>query len=199
MIKQYDVYNLDLENSKRVIIEELKEKGRTDIKILSCKPITLGIDNGFSIKVSFEAKSLDLADIINIKQNIFSKSLELENLDKKRKKIENKIEEITCNCKHEIVVEISDNHEISGTNWQDVRCLICGRKFLATEFFPLENNKFKNIIYFNNDNNLSDDDKMNISFKLFYEEKSNNPQLSDQEIVETINKRINEKNKVKEK
>lgn len=192
MIKQYDIYGLNEEQTKSVIMKELKNKN--NINIVSIIPSIEGNVTGFNVTVSYEEEKINVNNVRELRERISDLRKELVIKNNEINELNDKKYRIETNCSHEIVIKTAEKRSIYGTAWEEFYCLICNHCFLSTDAVPTRFNKKTKFIYYV-DGNLKNEEKVKNALNMFYYEKEQNPDLDDEEIVKKINQKIKVKGK----
>lgn len=193
MIKQYDIFGLNEEQTKSVILKELKDK--KNVNIVSIIPNIKDKINGYNVTVCYEEEILDIESIKKVREQISNFKDELTEKNKEINELNQKKYRIEKNCLHEIVVKTNEKIKIYGSSWEEFYCLICNHCFLSTDALPIKFSKNTKYIYYENDDTLKIEEKVNNALNMFYYEKEQNPNLDDEKIVEKINQKIKVKGK----
>lgn len=145
-------------------------------------------------------KKIEIEKLKSTRENLKNLELELSKIEETRGNILGKIERVCNSCSHDVVVKTQKN-DLEDTHFDRAICLICNQKYSSPVFYKFDN-EFKNIIHFESEkfNNLTEEEKVDLAFNMFEEERKNNPDISDSKIVEIINDRLkNEKGYIKGK
>lgn len=181
----FDSYLVNYTNIKNWYLKQLETRSEEDV-----------IEE---LREKYE-KKLGIAELKRARENLKNIELELSKISEQRKVLEDKISKIQNNCNHEVVVKTSKS-DFSDKFLARATCLICGQFYSSLVSYDLDK-LFKNIIHFEDKkfSNLSDEEKVDIAYKMFEEEREANKELSDSKIVEIINDKLkNEKDDIKGK
>jgi len=125
----------------------------------------------------------ELQELLAIRNETVKIGENIEFANKLKQDLTLKLLNIQHCCNHNIVVRFKNNE-----TGREARCLCCDRPFygsvVGVDFY------FENII--DMQSLETDEDKVMLALKLFEQEKTLNPNLSDKKIVEIINNRIRE-------
>lgn len=154
------------------------------------------IDNGREeeaieeLKEKYE-KKLEIDQLRKTKENLQSIELELSKLEEERKKLLRKRKNIQCSCNHKIIVQYQKNNLDTHFHFYKASCLICSTKY-STSVPCKFDRKFKNIIHFDDEefSDIKEEEKIEIAYNMFVEEREANPEVSDSKIVEIINDKL---------
>lgn len=171
----YDSYLSNYMKIRKWFLEQLKVRKEEDI-----------IEE---IKQKYE-KKIKIEELRRIRENITNLEYELSKIGEKKEKLQNKIQIIRDSCNHKVVVK-TQKHDFEDDHFDRATCLMCHQKYSSMVFYKFDD-EFENIIYFDDAgfDNLTGEEKVELAFNMFEEERKNNPMLSDSKIVEIINDRI---------
>ena len=186
-------YALNSSAAEETAKEDLHMQGKTDIEIKSC----LEQEHGFEVKVDYREGQIDLETLFLQRCKAAECRNTLAMLAVQQEKYISKLENITKNCSHQVGVLLKEE-DILDDEPGKLQCLFCGTVFGST----IHASEFvDNIIDLTKMEYVgTDETKVQIAFEMYMEVRTDNPELTDAEIVSIINNRLNEsRNKMYQK